>query len=103
MGDTVHLGGEAVLSTVSVPGCEQKQDGCCQGNLYGTYLHGLFESGDITSAFAKSLLQEKGFDGKVVRAMDIVQLREQEYDKLADILRKSLDMEKIYHILEAGA
>lgn len=103
MGDTVHLGGEAVFSTVSVPGCEQKQDGCCQGNLYGTYLHGLFESGDITSAFAKSLLQEKGFDGKEVRAMDIVQLREQEYDKLADILRKSLDMEKIYHILEAGA
>ena len=103
MGDTVHLGGEAVFSTVSVPGCEQKRDGCCQGNLYGTYLHGLFESGDITSAFAKSLLQEKGFDGKEVRAMDIVQLREQEYDKLADILRKSLDMEKIYHILEAGA
>ncbi len=102
MGKTQNLNHEAAFSTVSVPGCGQKQDGCCQGNLYGTYLHGLFESGEIVSAFASALLQEKGIDSGEFQAVDITQLRELEYDKLADILRKSLDMEKIYQILEAG-
>ncbi len=102
MGKTQNLNHEAVFSTVSVPGCGQKLDGCCRGNLYGTYLHGLFESGEIVSAFASALLQEKGIDSGEFQTVDITRLREREYDKLADILRKSLDMEKIYQILEAG-
>lgn len=103
MGKTEVLENQPIFSLVSVPGCEQKLDGCCKDHLYGTYLHGLFESGEITSAFARALLQEKGYDCESIQTMDLSELREQEYDKLAEILRNSLDMEKIYEILEAGA
>ena len=103
MGETKPEGKSVSFSTVSVPGCGQKTDGCCAGNLYGTYLHGLFESGEIAASFACALLESKGYNPGEVQAMDVSQLREREYDKLANLLRESLDMREIYRILEAGA
>lgn len=103
MGETETAGKASPFSTVTVPGCEQKMDGCCRENLYGTYLHGLFELGEVASAFAAALLREKGYDPGRIPATDTSELREREYDKLAEMLRKSLDMEQIYRIVEAGA
>lgn len=34
--------------------------------------------------------------------MDYAAYKETQYDKMADILRKHLDMEQIYRILDAG-
>ena len=41
----------------------------------------------------------KGLD-KVEEYFDFKEFKEQEYNKLADVLRQNLDIEKIYKIME---
>ena len=72
------------------------------GNVYGTYLHGFFDREEITKAVAEALFAAKGLDASEIRAFDIAAYKEEQYDKLADALRASLDMEKIYQILNEG-
>ena len=47
------------------------------------------------------LKQEKGID-KVTEEKDINKLKNQEYEKLADMLMKNLNINKIYEIIEKG-
>ena len=35
-----------------------------QGNVFGTYLHGLFDSGELTERLAELLCRRKGIAGK---------------------------------------
>ena len=72
------------------------------GNVYGTYLHGFFDREEITKAVAEALFAAKGRDASQIKAFDIAAYKEEQYDKLADALRQSLDMEKIYKILDEG-
>ena len=72
------------------------------GNIYGTYLHGFFDREEITKAVAEALFAAKGLDASEIKAFDIAAYKEEQYDKLADALRQSLDMEKIYKILDEG-
>ena len=45
----------------------------------------------------------KGLDPQQVEQMDYKAYKEQQYDILADAIRRSLDMDKVYQILEEGA
>ena len=38
------------------------REGCVQGNVFGTYLHGLFDTGTLTEALAGWLCRRKGID-----------------------------------------
>ena len=49
----------------------------------------------------KKLMADKGLDFGDWE-FDLSAHKEQEYDKLADLVRRSFDMKKIYEILEAG-
>ena len=42
-------------------------------------------------------------DPAAIRTKDMAQYKEEQYDKLAEIIRENLDMERIYEILEKGA
>ncbi len=75
-------------------------DGCCQGNVYGTYVHGIFDSEDVIRRLEEILLKEKGMTPEAAKNWDRRAYKEQQYDKLAEIMRKHLDMEAIYKILE---
>lgn len=68
-------------------------------NVYGSYIHGLFDQGKIAGTIVQILAEKKGItiSGKVVE--DYSMIKERQYNQLADILRKSLDMEKIYEML----
>lgn len=70
-----------------------RKEGCLLGNVFGTYIHGLFDSRDFRQAFLDTL------PGRTNGAFDYRAYREEQYDKLADLLRQSLDMEKIYEIM----
>lgn len=72
------------------------------GNIYGTYIHGIFDKEQISKAIVTALLKEKGLDFSNVKAFDINEFKQTQYDILADALRKSLDMKLIYKILEEG-
>ena len=67
-------------------------------NIYGTYIHGIFDKGEIASAIIRQLAMIKGvsLDGTME---DYRSLKEKQYDKLAETLRSYLDMEEIYGML----
>ena len=75
-------------------------DGCCKGNVYGTYVHGFFDSGEVIGRLEEIFLREKGMTQDGARKWDRQAYKEQQYDKLAEMMRKHLDMEAIYGILE---
>lgn len=72
-------------------------------SVFGTYLHGIFDSKEFTASFINHIRQKKGLEAKKYEEVpDYWTFKEQQYDKLADIVRNSLDMKKIYQILEEG-
>ena len=78
-----------------------KSDGLAENNILGTYIHGIFDEGDVVKRIIDKLKQEKGID-KVTEEKDINELKNKEYEKLADMLMNYLNIPKIYEILEKG-
>ena len=75
-------------------------DGAVQDGVFGTYLHGLFDSGELTTALADWLLERKGLDKSAVTLESHQDYQERQIDILADVVRQSLDMDAIYNIME---
>ncbi len=73
-----------------------------QGNVIGTYLHGIFENITWTRQLFNNLREKKGLDQKENTTCSYLELKEAEYERLADHVRKHVDMEKIYQIIEEG-
>jgi adenosylcobyric acid synthase len=72
-------------------------------NIYGTYLHGIFDKGDIAGVIIKALADKKGVSLKATDIEDYQGFKEKQYDKLADTLRRYVEMDRIYGMLrEAG-
>ena len=82
--------------------CERKSEGAMGENVYGTYVHGIFDSMDVVNAVVRALAERKGIDPEGLAQIDYAAYKEQQYDKMAAILRQYLDMEAIYRIVEAG-
>ena len=69
------------------------------GNVYGSYIHGLFDAPNVTDTILKALCQRKGIDLDALGTFDRKAYQEQQYDKLADAVREGMDMELVYRIL----
>ena len=81
---------------------EEKPDGAFLGNVYGTYVHGIFEKEQVAGKIVTALGEKKGLDLSGSAAVDFAAFKETQYDLLAAGLRENLDMDKIYEILEMG-
>jgi adenosylcobyric acid synthase len=68
-----------------------------QGNIMGTYIHGIFDGIPFREMILNRIREEKGLILKEAKTYE--SLREIELDKLADIVRNSIDMKKIYEII----
>lgn len=69
------------------------------GDVWGTYIHGVFDSPDFRRAFLNRLRKSKGLnDLKPEKPHN----RLAGYDRLAAVVRKSLDMKRIYRALDAS-
>lgn len=78
----------------------EKQDGCCRDNLYGTYVHGIFDKAEVAETIVCALMKEKGMEPEVGGlSFDYEKYREEQYNRLADTMRKYLDMEAINSII----
>lgn len=66
------------------------------GQILGTYLHGLFDSPDA----CQLILRWAGLND--AKTIDINQIREQQLERLADVLAEHLDMQKLQTILDAA-
>ncbi|WP_372741172.1 cobyric acid synthase [Neptunomonas sp.] len=98
-GYEIHCGissGEA-LSLPLIHFSDGTPDGALSidGNIAGTYLHGLFES----AAVVDQVLQWAGLSN--IAVFDYQQRRDQDLDRLADTLEQHLDMDAIFGLLHA--
>ena len=69
------------------------------GNVYGSYVHGIFDAPGVADTILKALCLQKGIDLAALVTFDRNAYKEQQYDKLADAVREGLDMELVYKIL----
>jgi len=69
------------------------------GRVFGTYLHGLFDNPSILLALINAIRQEKGMNMLVEQDLTAFD-KELNYDRLAQVVRVSLDMQKIFAIMD---
>lgn len=92
-GYEIHVGETTVSS-------DKKDDVVINaGNSYGTYIHGIFDQKVIASAIVDALAKNKNVSIDKNAIMDYSSYKEQEYDRMADILREHLNMGEIYAML----
>ena len=70
-----------------------------QNNVYGSYVHGLFDREEIVSEVVQTLARRKGIEIRKGVFEDYQTFKEKQYDKLAETLRQYLNMEEIYGML----
>ena len=108
-GYEIHMG-ESVLRKDAEPFSvirdeitgKEKHDGAHKGNVFGSYVHGIFDGGNIVNTIVLSLAEKKGVDLSEMENINYEEFKQQQYDKLADEVRANIDMNKIYEILEEG-
>lgn len=96
MGESENAGGAEVFSVLD--GGRTDGFASADSSVIGTYLHGIFDSEGAASEIVAALMRKKGIEpsGEV---FDVEKYKQGQYDILADTLRKSLDIDKIYDII----
>lgn len=77
-------------------------DGAVLGNVFGSYVHGLFDGG-FGNALVNLLLARKGLCAEAGEQISAAQHREQQFDLLAAAIRESFDLTAIYKIVKGDA
>ena len=78
---------------------EKKTDGAYSDNVYGTYVHGIFDAEGMVPALVQSLAARRGIDLDQIEGLSLAEYREKQFDLLAAALREHLDMESIYRVV----
>ena len=81
-------------------GVQRMEKGSEALGVYGSYVHGIFDDGDIAVRIVQALADKKKVSWKPEAGGDYHAFKEQQYDKLAQGLREHLDMEYVYSILQ---
>lgn len=68
-------------------------------NVYGSYIHGLFDQGYTAEAVVRALAKKKGLSLTEGKIQDYRRFKKTQYDKLADAMRMYFHMEEIYGML----
>ena len=102
-GYEIHTGRTTVEGAAFCTLADGTPDGCVQGSVFGTYLHGLFDSGELTEKLAALLCRRKGLAPETAAPLTMQAYREQQFDLLADGVRRALDMSAIYAAMGLAA
>ena len=74
-------------------------DGCSRDHVWGTYLHGLFDSGELTQKLAQMLCARKGLQVETAAPISHAAYQQQQFDLLAEGVRRALDMDAVYRAM----
>ena len=101
-GYEIHMGeteapDEAAFARLS-GGAGPRADGLTRGNVWGSYVHGIFDKGEFARGVVNCLLRAKGLE-ETAEGLDWDAYKEEQYDLLAQGVRQALDMERVYRIL----
>ena len=94
MGSTEREGGHAFALLE-----DGREDGTVCGNVFGTYLHGLFDTGELAEAAAQWLMERKGLKAEKSQAVSHRAYQEEQFERLSDRVSEALDMEAIRKIM----
>nr|MCR5657153.1 cobyric acid synthase [Butyrivibrio sp.] len=89
-GYEIHMG---------VSGTSDSSPVITKGSVFGTYLHGIFDTPEFTRKLMNILYDRRGLSMPDLIIESATEHRDKEFDKLADILRESLDWKLIYKII----
>jgi len=98
MGETT--GGDGIFEFQRLATGQSLKDGAQKGNIWGTYLHGLFDSDGFRSSMLNTLRERKGLpvpDSPI----NYASTRENSMDRWAAILKENLDMDFIRGLLRS--
>ena len=95
-GYEIHAGRTEVRGSAFCILADGTPEGCVQDSVFGTYLHGLFDTGELTEKLTAFLCKRKGIDPAGAELIPMEQYRQQQFDLLADGVRAALDMPAIY-------
>lgn len=95
-GSIIEAGMTEITDTVTG---KRSGDGLSKGNVYGTYVHGIFDKDEVTAGIVRSLAERKGIPITRQKGMDLREFKERQYDMLAAGLREHMDMELIYRVM----
>lgn len=97
-GYEIHMG-RSVTEGSPLFGIEAQEetygDGLISGSAFGTYLHGIFDNDKLRTALLEWLWQKRGQERMIENSPSQAAIREQAFNELADLVRKSVDMERI--------
>ena len=102
MGQTTGNESSPVFRITTTPhGKADYSDGMInvKGNVFGTYIHGLFYNDSFRQSFLNNLRRYWGLEES---AKGNIFGKDSEYDKLAEAIRKNVDIKKVYEIMEKG-
>jgi len=102
MGQTAGEGSTGALHIVEVPqGSADYFDGALSqsGTVLGTYMHGLFHNRAFRQGLLNNLRRRRGLPE---RWEGTSAGKDEHYDRLASLVRQSLDMDLLYAILDRG-
>ncbi len=99
LGRTKYLNGSKSLFKITKRGQRKVEipDGAIneKGNILGTYIHGIFDNDNFRSVFLNILREKKSLPKKEATTLN----KDREFEKLENLLRIHLNIEKIYDII----
>lgn len=97
-GYEIHMGQTRIIDSSDVRAVNRLMDGTLDGclhgkNCIGTYIHGFFDNKAVVRYLLAPFITEE------MEIEDYRTFKNQQYDRLADALRESLDMDMLYKIM----
>lgn len=68
------------------------------GNVFGTYIHGVFDNDVFRRSVLNAIRHSKGLE-VLANTRNVMAEKQQAYEHLADVVENALDMEKLYQIM----
>ena len=96
-GYEIHMGQTESLDNIN--DFTENKSGFCKGNIYGSYVHGLFDEKEVVTTIVDSLAKKLNIKLDLEKVTDYQSLKEKEYDRLADTMREFMDMKAIYEMM----
>lgn len=98
-GKTFYEEGAEAFTKLATANGKWIPDGAQKGNVYGTYVHGIFDEPGVAETVIRTLLQKKGCVPKTVQGRNWKQHKEEQYDLLASMIRENMDIDALYEII----